>query len=87
MAARRSTAASAARALRHDAELVQYFKAAMDDVGFAGGPTRAPRLPLNDAERANLWAALSVLGASVERPDADRPSERGAGCPAEVTPR
>ena len=25
-------------------KLVQYFKAAMDEVGFAGGPTRAPRL-------------------------------------------
>ena len=32
-------------------KLVQYFKAAMDEVGFAGGPTRPPRLPLTD-ERA-----------------------------------
>ena len=31
-------------------KLVQYFKAAQDAVGFNGGPTRAPRLPLK-AER------------------------------------
>ena len=41
-------------------KLVQYFKAAMDEVGFAGGPTRAPRLPLNDDERAALREALAV---------------------------
>ena len=35
-------------------KLVQYFKAAQDAVGFHGGPTRAPRLPLNAAERAAL---------------------------------
>jgi 1-pyrroline-4-hydroxy-2-carboxylate deaminase len=46
-------------------KLVQYFKAAMDEVGFAGGPTRAPRLPLTDAERENLAAALDVLRAGV----------------------
>jgi 1-pyrroline-4-hydroxy-2-carboxylate deaminase len=44
-------------------KLVQYFKAAQDAVGFAGGPTRPPRLPLNDAERAALEAALAVLHA------------------------
>ena len=43
-------------------KLVQYFKAAMDEVGFAGGPTRAPRLPLDDDERAALRDALAVLG-------------------------
>ena len=42
-------------------KLVQYFKAAQDAVGFAGGPTRPPRLPLNDAERAALEDALLVL--------------------------
>ena len=42
-------------------KLVQYFKAAQDAVGFAGGPTRAPRLPLNAAERAALEDALAVL--------------------------
>ena len=46
-------------------KLVQYFKAAMDEVGFAGGPTRAPRLPLNDDERAALREALAVLGVGV----------------------
>jgi 4-hydroxy-tetrahydrodipicolinate synthase len=45
-------------------KLVQYFKAAQDAVGFAGGPTRAPRLPLNAAERAALEDALAVLGAT-----------------------
>jgi 4-hydroxy-tetrahydrodipicolinate synthase len=48
-------------------KLVQYFKAAMDEVGFAGGPTRPPRLQLTDAERAALADAMSVLreGAAV----------------------
>ena len=48
-------------------KLVQFFKAAMDEVGLAGGPTRAPRLPLTDAERAELADALSLLreGAAV----------------------
>jgi 4-hydroxy-tetrahydrodipicolinate synthase len=42
-------------------KLVQYFKAAMDAVGFAGGPCRPPRLELTDDERAALDAAMSVL--------------------------
>jgi 4-hydroxy-tetrahydrodipicolinate synthase len=48
-------------------KLVQYFKAAMDEVGYAGGPTRPPRLPLTDAERSALGEALAVLreGAAV----------------------
>jgi 4-hydroxy-tetrahydrodipicolinate synthase len=46
-------------------KLVQYFKAAMDEVGLVGGPTRAPRLPLTDAERADLREALAVLGLEV----------------------
>jgi hypothetical protein len=37
----------------------------MDEVGFAGGPTRAPRLPLDDDERAALRDALNVLGVEV----------------------
>jgi 1-pyrroline-4-hydroxy-2-carboxylate deaminase len=53
-------------------KLVQYFKAAMDEAGFAGGPTRAPRLPLNDDERAALREALNVLG-DLEWQDAQRP--------------
>jgi dihydrodipicolinate synthase/N-acetylneuraminate lyase len=42
-------------------KLVQYFKAAMDARGLAGGDTRPPRLPLHDHERAALDAALRVL--------------------------
>jgi dihydrodipicolinate synthase/N-acetylneuraminate lyase len=46
-------------------KLVQYFKAAMDEVGLIGGPTRAPRLPLDDGEREELRAALAALRAEV----------------------
>jgi 4-hydroxy-tetrahydrodipicolinate synthase len=42
-------------------KLVQYFKAAMDEVGLVGGPCRPPRLPLRDDERAALLDALAVL--------------------------
>ena len=41
--------------------LVQYFKAAQDEVGLAGGPCREPRLPLTTGEREELAAALAVL--------------------------
>jgi 4-hydroxy-tetrahydrodipicolinate synthase len=41
-------------------KLVQYFKAAMDEVGFAGGATRPPRLPLTEDERAALRDAMAV---------------------------
>jgi dihydrodipicolinate synthase/N-acetylneuraminate lyase len=41
-------------------KLVQYFKAAMDEVGYVGGPTRPPRLPLADRERAALRDAMGV---------------------------
>jgi 4-hydroxy-tetrahydrodipicolinate synthase len=42
-------------------KLVQYFKAAMDGVGLAGGPCRPPRLALSTGERAALADALAVL--------------------------
>jgi 4-hydroxy-tetrahydrodipicolinate synthase len=42
-------------------KLVQYFKAAQDEVGLAGGRCREPRLPLTGSERAALAAALAVL--------------------------
>jgi dihydrodipicolinate synthase/N-acetylneuraminate lyase len=42
-------------------KLVQYFKAAQDEVGLTGGPCREPRLPLTAAERAELTDALAVL--------------------------
>jgi 4-hydroxy-tetrahydrodipicolinate synthase len=48
-------------------KLVQYFKAAMDEVGLVGGPCRLPRLALTAAERAALAGAMAVLreGAAV----------------------
>jgi 4-hydroxy-tetrahydrodipicolinate synthase len=42
-------------------KLVQYFKAAMDEVGLVGGPVRPPRLELTADERDALAAALRVL--------------------------
>ena len=50
-------------------KLVQYFKAAMDEVGFAGGPTRAPRLPLDaTTERADAArGAGACCGVEVAR--------------------
>jgi 4-hydroxy-tetrahydrodipicolinate synthase len=41
-------------------KLVQYFKAAMDEVGYAGGACRPPRLPLTEDERAALRDAMAV---------------------------
>jgi dihydrodipicolinate synthase/N-acetylneuraminate lyase len=42
-------------------KLVQYFKAAMDEVGLAGGAVRPPRLELTGPEREALSAAMAVL--------------------------
>ncbi len=42
-------------------KLVQYFKAAQDAVGRAGGPCRPPRMELTAEERAILDAALGAL--------------------------
>jgi 4-hydroxy-tetrahydrodipicolinate synthase len=42
-------------------KLVQYFKAAMDARGYAGGDCRPPRLPLTTPEQDDLRAALAVL--------------------------
>jgi 4-hydroxy-tetrahydrodipicolinate synthase len=42
-------------------KLVQYFKAALDARGLEGGDCRPPRMPLNEAERAELEVALKVL--------------------------
>jgi dihydrodipicolinate synthase/N-acetylneuraminate lyase len=39
-------------------KLVQYFKAALDEVGIGGGPCRPPRLPLTDTELATLRQAV-----------------------------
>jgi 4-hydroxy-tetrahydrodipicolinate synthase len=43
-------------------KLVQFFKAAMDEVGLTGGPVRPPRLALTGAERDELAVALGALG-------------------------
>jgi 1-pyrroline-4-hydroxy-2-carboxylate deaminase len=40
-------------------KLVQYFKAALDEIGVGGGPCRPPRLPLTDDELATLRAAVA----------------------------
>jgi dihydrodipicolinate synthase/N-acetylneuraminate lyase len=40
-------------------KLVQYFKAALDELGIGGGPCRAPRLPLTDEERSTLRRAVA----------------------------
>jgi 4-hydroxy-tetrahydrodipicolinate synthase len=42
-------------------KLVQYFKAAMDERGLAGGDCRPPRMPLTETERADLREAMRVL--------------------------
>ena len=40
-------------------KLVQYFKAALDELGVGGGPCRPPRLPLTDEELATLREAVA----------------------------
>lgn len=40
-------------------KLVQYFKAALDELGLGGGPCRPPRLPLEADELEELRAAVS----------------------------
>ena len=42
-------------------KLVQYFKAALDARGLAGGDCRPPRMPLTEDEQAALKASLKVL--------------------------
>jgi 4-hydroxy-tetrahydrodipicolinate synthase len=39
-------------------KLVQYFKAALDELGVGGGPCRPPRLPLTEAELAAVREAV-----------------------------
>ena len=40
-------------------KLVQYFKAALDEIGVGGGPCRLPRLPLTEDELAVLRGAVA----------------------------
>jgi 4-hydroxy-tetrahydrodipicolinate synthase len=55
--------------LDFDPKLVQYFKGAMDQVGFNGGLCREPRLPLTGVEREILAHAMEVLGvAAIAQP-------------------
>ena len=69
---------SAARALYADLlplarldmtpKLVQYFKAALDEIGVGGGPCRPPRLPLTVDELATLREAVAQgLAAAARR--------------------
>jgi 4-hydroxy-tetrahydrodipicolinate synthase len=46
-------------------KLVQFFKAAMDLVGRAGGSCRPPRLPLTEDERSQVERAVRALGVEV----------------------
>ena len=39
-------------------KLVQYFKAALDELGIGGGPCRPPRLPLTEGELADVRRAV-----------------------------
>jgi dihydrodipicolinate synthase/N-acetylneuraminate lyase len=48
-------------------KLVQYFKAAMDELGLGGGPCRPPRLALTDDERATVRRAARHAGAAIQR--------------------
>jgi 1-pyrroline-4-hydroxy-2-carboxylate deaminase len=40
-------------------KLVQYFKAALDELGLGGGPCRPPRLPLTDEELQQVREAVA----------------------------
>ena len=59
-------------------KLVQYFKGAQDALGFTGGPVRAPRLALDEADRAMLDAARRrAAGAGRRLSDARGALDRG----------
>ncbi len=45
-------------------KLVQYFKAALDELGLGGGHCRAPRLPLSEQERSALHGAVTQASAA-----------------------
>jgi 4-hydroxy-tetrahydrodipicolinate synthase len=42
-------------------KLVQYFKAALDELGRDGGPSRPPRLPLSEPERDEVRLAVALI--------------------------
>ena len=41
-------------------KLVQYFKAALEELGIGGGPCRPPRMPLTVEELETLRAAVAA---------------------------
>ena len=45
-------------------KLVQYFKAALDELGLEGGPCRPPRLPLTEEELGLLRGTVARAGAT-----------------------
>lgn len=49
-------------------KLVQYFKAALDELGLGGGPCRLPRLPLTEHELATVRRAVRRGASKVEHP-------------------
>ena len=49
-------------------KLVQYFKAALDEIGIVGGPCRLPRLPLTNEELARVSAAVAQALSGAQRP-------------------
>ncbi len=49
-------------------KLVQYFKAALDEIGRYGGPCRPPRLPLTDPEASRVAAAVMTLRRLADTP-------------------
>ncbi|MBV9007470.1 MAG: dihydrodipicolinate synthase family protein [Solirubrobacterales bacterium] len=49
-------------------KLVQYFKAALDELGLGGGPCRPPRLPLDEDELATVRRAARRGASMVEHP-------------------
>jgi dihydrodipicolinate synthase/N-acetylneuraminate lyase len=49
-------------------KLVQYFKAALDEIGIGGGPCRPPRLPLTEAELAEVRRAVERFSTAPASP-------------------
>jgi dihydrodipicolinate synthase/N-acetylneuraminate lyase len=49
-------------------KLVQYFKAALDEIGIGGGPCRPPRLPLTDEELATVRDAVAMALSGARQP-------------------
>ncbi|HEX5193916.1 MAG TPA: dihydrodipicolinate synthase family protein [Solirubrobacteraceae bacterium] len=49
------------------AKLVQYFKAALDEIGIGGGPCRPPRLALTESELRSLREATALARRVAQR--------------------